>query len=355
MSKYTREQQIEIVKWAMNLQATIESEQAQISMLQNSKFRAKPLPPSHQKAQPIQPNYPTAQKSNYSFSNHIQNDKSFIGKLFSKKGIIAIVVAIVVGNILGIVLQGVGAKIHFFGVIGMLIMTICGFIIPACVIVFIIKYVEYLGKRKEYNNQLANSPEYLNARAEAERVAKQQEADNQKKLDEQYETAMATYNSTLENYNSELAEYESKKKIELSILNQDLSLNINALTELYDTTLLIPKNNRALNELIWMYEDMSTSEHDFERALDMLNANKQIANTEDIKSQMSNLTNVMYQGLTEVLNSIDYSNYQLDEINNNLGKVRRDINLGNIAAASQRHGVNKNIKNTNSKLDNLLK
>ena len=41
MSQYTKQQQLEIVQGAMNLQATIESEQARISTLQRSSFKAK--------------------------------------------------------------------------------------------------------------------------------------------------------------------------------------------------------------------------------------------------------------------------------------------------------------------------
>ena len=355
MSKYTREEQIQIVEWAMHLTATIESEKLQIENLNDSEFKAKPLPPSKQKAQPIQPIYPTPQKTNYSFKNHLSNDTSFIGKLLTKKGIIFVVIALVVGGIIGIILQALSAKVPILGILGILISALCFLIIPAYVILAIVKYVEYLGKRGEFNKQLANTPEYLQARAEAERVAKAQEAENQKRLDEQYENAMVKYNSTLEVYNNELAEFENKKNIELSILNQDLTENTQALRGLYESTKLIPTTTRELNELIWIYDDMSSSEHDFERALDMLIANKQLANTAAIMGQVREMTHVMYQGFSEVLSGIDYSNYQLEDISNNLGKVRRDINLGNIAAISQRHKTNKNINITNAKLEEMMK
>ena len=355
MSKFTREEQIQIVQWAMNLTATIESEQAQIYTIENSCFRAKPLPPSKQTAQTIQPNYPTPQKSNYAFKDHIKNDTSLIGKIFSKKGIIAVIVTLIGGNILGAILEALGRKFSIFFYLGFLLHIICALIIPACVVTAIIKYVEYSQKRKEYNKELANNPEYLEARTKAERTAQEQQDENQKKLDEQYKNAMVKYDATVEVYNKELAEFEAKKKIELNILNQDLSSNINALTELYDTTLLIPKNNRALNQLVWFYNDMSTSEHDFERSLDVLNAQNMQDALKSVNEKVDTLTNVTYQGFSEVLSGIDYSNYQLDEINNNLGKVRRDINIGNAAAITQRRKMNKNIKSTNAKLDELLK
>ena len=100
---------------------------------------------------------------------------------------------------------------------------------------------------------------------------------------------------------------------------------------------------------------MSTSEHDFERSLDVLNAQNMQDALKSVNEKVDTLTNVTYQGFSEVLSGIDYSNYQLDEINNNLGKVRRDINIGNAAAITQRRKMNKNIKSTNAKLDELLK
>ena len=355
MSKYTREEQIQIVQWAMNLTATINSEKDQIDEISSDEFRMKPLPPTHQKAQTVKPNYPSPQKSNYTFSEHIKKDASFIAKLFTKKGIIAAIAVLVGGNVLGAILEALGYKVSLFFYLGVLLHIVSALIIPAYGVMAIIKYVEYSQKRREYNKQLENTPEYLEARAEAEKIAKEQEQANQNELDIQYKKAMVEYNSSVEVYKKELAEYEKKKEIELSILNQDLSENVKTLRELYEATHLIPNTVRALNELIWIYDDMSSSEHDFERALDMLIANKQLAKQADILNQMNNMTTVMYQGFSEVLNGIDYNNYQLDEINNNLGKVRRDINIGNVAAVSQRHKMNKNIGSTNAKLDEMLK
>ena len=165
---------------------------------------------------------------------------------------------------------------------------------------------------------------------------------------------MSDYNTALAQYNTELNEWESKRSIKLSILNEDLSLNKQALAELYDSTLLIPKNNRSLNQLVYLYDDMSTSEHDFERSLDMLNANMQLAKTEQINQQMSNMTSVMYQGFSATLEAIDYGNSELDEIRGTLGKVRRDMNIANVGAAVQRRNLRKEVKATNSKLDDIL-
>ena len=357
MSQYTKQQQLEIVQGAMNLQATIESEQARISTLQRSSFKAKPLPPVHQKAKPVQPHYPPIPQTNMKFLDYIQNDTPFFSKLFSKKGILAVAVALFFGMILNIVLLSGSNTL----VLGLLVTVLCVLLIPAYIILFGYKYYQFIEKRKEINRQLGSAPEYLSARAEAERVAKQQEEDNQRKLDEQFEKATIEYQSVLEQYNQDLAEYEHKKSIELSILNQDLEANIDALAELYDTTRLIPKNNRSLYDLVWIYNDMNSSEHEFERSLDTLNADKQQTQTEELKKQVNDLTSVTSRGFAEVLDGIDYSNYQLEgmndqlsDVNYNLGKVRRDINLGNLAAAAQRHSTNKKVKEANAKLDDLL-
>ncbi|MBQ6380364.1 MAG: hypothetical protein IJJ41_02020 [Clostridia bacterium] len=327
MSKYSKEEQVEIVKTAMNLQATIESEQAQISSIQKESFKLKPAEPTHQKARPVNVNYPVAPKSSYTFTEHINNDSSFLGKMFTTKGLI---------------------------IDGIICVLTMGIAIPVFAILFIVKFFEYSSKRSEFNKQLANTPEYLQARAEAERVASEEQARLQQQLDDKYAVEMSDYNTALAQYNTELNEWESKRSIKLSILNEDLSLNKQALAELYDSTLLIPKNNRSLNQLVYLYDDMSTSEHDFERSLDMLNANMQLAKTEQINQQMSNMTSVMYQGFSATLEAIDYGNSELDEIRGTLGKVRRDMNIANVGAAVQRRNLRKEVKATNSKLDDIL-
>ena len=326
-SKYTKDEQVLIVQQAMNLQATIESEQAQIKTIQNQTFRLQPAEPKHEVATPVSVNYPAAPKSSYSFSDHIKNDNSFLGKLFSKTGLIISVVV----------------SIFTFGF---------GFIVLG--ILFLVKYFEYLEKRNEFNKQLANTPEYLKAKEEAEKLAKDEQETKQQQLDESYSTAMVKYNQELEQYNDELADWETKKSIKLSILQDDLQANKEALSELYDSTMLIPKHNRALNQLVWLYDDMSSSQHDFEQSLDCLYKDRQIAESEQINKQMGDMTNMMYQGFSATLEAIDYGNSELDEIRGTLGKVRRDMNIANVGAAVQRRNLKKEVKATNSKLNEVF-
>ena len=63
--------------------------------------------------------------------------------------------------------------------------------------------------RSEFNKQHANTPEYLQARAEAEKVASDEQARNQQQLDEKYSVEMSEYNTALAKYNTELNEWES--------------------------------------------------------------------------------------------------------------------------------------------------
>lgn len=327
MSKYTKEEQVAIVEQAMNLQATIESEQAQISNLNRQSFRLAPAEPTRKTAQPVKANYPAAPKTNYSFSDHINNDKSFFGKMFTTKGLIICAIA----------------SLLTFG-FGFVVVGVC----------FVVEYFQYMGKRSEFNKQLANTPEYLQAKAEAEKIANDEQLRVQATFDEEYSTAMIKYNQELEQYNNELVDWETKKSIKLSILQDDLEANKEALSELYDSTMLIPKHNRALNQLVFLYDNMSSSEHDFERALDMLNADRQIAESEQINKQMGDMTNMMYQGFSATLEAIDYGNSELDEIRGTLGKVRRDMNIANVGAAVQRRNLRKEVKATNSKIDDII-
>lgn len=332
MSKYTKDEQVKIIGWAMNLEAAIQSEKAQLSSLRNMMFKPKPNPPSAPET--IQPDYPKMPK--VSFSNYLKDNTSTIGKLLSKQNIIKIVIALIVLEIIGNILMATPLS-----AIGIIISTVSWFIVPAVGGLYIKEYFEFLKNRKELSNKLAqNTPEYIKAYNEAERLAKEkQEALNLRyaKDKEKYETQIVPM------YNQELSNWNASQEMKINVISDDLNANLDAQESLYNETKLIPKNNRSLNDLIWIYEDMSTSEHDLERAIDMLNANKQLAQSNQIKEAVNNMNNNMQNSFSAVYCAIENGNDIALEINDRLGKTRRDMNIGNIVSTVQRHNINKKL------------
>jgi len=332
MSKYTKDEQIQIVGWAMNLEAAIQSEKAQLSALRNMRFKSKPTPPATPET--VKPNYPKAPK--ISFSNYLKDDTSTIGKLLTKQNIIKIVIALIVLEIIGAILSATALS-----GIGILISVVSWFIVPAVGGLYVKEYLEFLKNRKELSNKLAeNTPEYVTAYNEAERIAKEK----QESLNLQYEKEKEKYETQLiPMYNQELSNWEASQEMKINIISDDLNANLNAQENLYNETKLVPKNNRSLNDLIWIYEDMSTSEHDFERAIDMLNANKQLAQSQQIESAIHNMNNNMQNSFSAVYYAIENGNDIAEEINNKLGKTRRDMNISNIVSTVQRHNIKKKL------------
>ncbi|MBR7071488.1 MAG: hypothetical protein IKI29_04940, partial [Clostridia bacterium] len=188
MSKFTKEEQTEIVRWALNLEAAIESEQTELSRLRNERFRSCPSAPErkiiNQTVQHVKPKYPEAPKTNYSFTQYLEEDlkgnKSIFSKIYSShpfvRGIILQVICCVLlgvfvalGN-LGNGALGVIMKIFYIPAI------VCGagsgLMFPGAIVYWFMKKSDYKKKRSELNAALAKQPEYVNARIAAERKAK---------------------------------------------------------------------------------------------------------------------------------------------------------------------------------------
>ena len=77
MSKSTKEEQTEIVRWALNFMVAIESEQKELDRLKKEKYPSPPSAPRrkviNQKVDPVKPDYSALPKINYSFSNYLIN------------------------------------------------------------------------------------------------------------------------------------------------------------------------------------------------------------------------------------------------------------------------------------------
>ena len=127
MSKFTKDEQTEIVRWAMNLEATIQSEQAELSRLMRSRFHSAPAAPTRkvidQRVKEIKPNYPEKPKVEVDFKEFLAkeaaNSPSFFTNLFGteplKKGLTITGISIVVTFVLGsLAISGSGSDAVYY-------------------------------------------------------------------------------------------------------------------------------------------------------------------------------------------------------------------------------------------------
>lgn len=90
---------------------------------------------------------------------------------------------------------------------------------------------------------------------------------------------------------------------------------------------------------------MSTSDHDIRYATELLDRDRQRLATQEagniVRKSVGQVEQTMKVGFNAVYNAIEDGNeLQLDTINN-LSKMRRNMNTGNVIGTVQRHNTNK--------------
>lgn len=327
MSKFTQNEETEIVKSARDITATIEYEEREVKRLKSESFSEPPEPPVRkilEKAKKVEPEYPQKPKTTYKYSEYFK-EKVMKYSLPARilRGIVLILLA----------LSGIGYLI---------ILVLFGF-----------SYKNYIQKKKEMNNQLANSKEYLQAVENAEKTAqkKQKELEEkirleQEKMDKEYATQKQQYESViLPQYNDALNLWNANQERKIAIIEEEIRLNKEALDELYANTKIVSLTYRALWILSWLYNDMSTSDHDIRYATELLDRDRQRLATQEagniVRKSVGQVEQTMKVGFNAVYNAIEDGNeLQLDTINN-LSKMRRNMNTGNVIGTVQRHNTNK--------------
>lgn len=104
------------------------------------------------------------------------------------------------------------------------------------------------------------------------------------------------------------------KQAKISFVQNDLKENIDALNVLYSTTSIIPIAYRNVDKLIWLYEDMSTSEHDIERAIDLLNHKETSDLLRNMNENVNEVKGLLVVGFTAVYAAIQENNMIQTEI-----------------------------------------
>lgn len=355
MNNYTKEQQTEIIGDAVHLTAAIEEEERMLNELQSESFRPIPSAPVRrvlQQTQFFRPQYPPRPKTNLSFSEYFsEHKKDFLAN--NKKQFLIVGCILVLFFIISII----STKKLGFGLFGGGIVSV----IWLAVLYFGWKFIiSYWKTRSVLNKELAESPEYTKAIEDAEKLAAEQQkaADEelmvqQKNLDEQYQKEKDNYDNVIvPQYKREAEMWSELQAKKIAFLEEDLRINRETLKKLYDTTMLVSASYRNLELLQWIYEDMSTSDHDLRYATELLDRDRQRAATLESGSMVCRSVASMNRDLRNGLGAIyaqlergnDINEEMLDTLVNNnkqLSKVRRDMNIGTVIGTVQRHKTNK--------------
>ena len=364
MSKYTKEEQLNILQQALQLEVMIYADTQELKKLSKEKFiEAAPSEPKRRKAEvySISPDYsqlPTVPMLNKPEFNtwliNMEKTKQIkgINKLYN------LVPCGVFGLILGLCL------IFFMAyVIGSSIFVASTIFIYLC-------FAQKSNLQNNYNSVIANidninqqriqylyrRPDYIQAKMYAESIAQQQNQalieqcqQQQKQYDDEYEQAMTQYNEVLlPAYYTRKDDWIKNHEMMVQAVSDDLNDCKNSLAQLHENTKLIPLSVRAPEKMYWLYQDMSTSEHDIERAIDLLNMGIQQELLRGIQEDVRYMNQDMLEGMHAIYSEVQTGNFLLDDVKSELVKTRNHIDIGMIINASQSHNTNKQLKNLNN-------
>lgn len=334
--KFTQQEETMIVKNAMELTATILYEELEMKKTQEEKFRPMPSAPVRKilsQPTPISPQYPKAPKTMYKYSDYIKEKWEPIkSKIASKK--ILFISALIVLAIICIICP------YILG----LILGLDMFILPALAIT----YYNYIQKRKSLNQQLSQSDEYQQAVKEAEEKAAEQTKlavekvqKEQEDLDAKYEAEMEQYNNvTIPQYNEEQIVWSSIREKKIAFLDEEINYNKEALNEVYDKSKLISIRYRELWILKWLYDDMSSADHDIRYATELLDRERQLFATNEMTNRTEAAINAMRSTMEDsmdaVYDAIEHGNSLQEQSIDVLSKTRRDANIGTLIGTVQR-------------------
>lgn len=123
---------------------------------------------------------------------------------------------------------------------------------------------------KKRKKEIAESPAYVQAKAEADKIAQQKQEAIDVDLRKQYEKEKAHYDTVImPQYKEELAAWTAEQNKKIQAVADKLEANRRAQSEVYETSKIIPMQYRSVEALTYIYKLMSTSEYDLKEAVAM--------------------------------------------------------------------------------------
>lgn len=123
--------------------------------------------------------------------------------------------------------------------------------------------------------------------------------------------------AAIEAWCNEQAAWMQTKQAKIAFVQNDLKENMEALDVLYTTTKLIPSTYRSIDKLLWLHEDMSSSEHDIERAIDLYNHKETSDLLRSMNENVDEVKAALAVGFTAVYSAIQENNAIQAEILSN--------------------------------------
>ena len=178
--------------------------------------------------------------------------------------------------------------------------------------------------------QIRNSDEYRKQCADAQAAAGEQ----QRRFDEEYEKALAEYESVLlPKYQAERSAWAAEHQAQIEKMEQELAQLKQELATLYGQTRIVPAQYRDAYALQYIYDMISTSDYDVRQAIDSFDKNEQ-RRLDIMRLQEQQQANALAMEQNDLL----------DRQNTIAAKARRDANIAAVVGTVQRHNTNKTIK-----------
>lgn len=308
MSTYTHEEELGIVKTAMDLTATIQILEEELDKLRSQFYKAPPAAPQREVLQrkEFAPVYPQPPK--YTVSEYVKERPYLMLLLITPL---------------------------FWGVI-----------------------FGYFYFKKKATEAFYASEEFMKAKeAEDKRIADlQKEHDEyllseQAKLDEKYRKEKEHFDTvTIPEYEAARDTWNAIHDKKIEVLEDELSENESALETLYVESKLVSSTYRELWILQWLYEDMSTSDHDIRYATELFDRERQRNATMDAgrmsAKAIERMDGNMRSGFSMLYNAIEEGNEINSQVLDGVSKTRRDMNIANVVGTVQRHNISKNTNQT---------
>lgn len=352
MSKYSQEEQSNIVGMAAELEVAIITENEELSSLKAEKRSLPEGPKMKVVKEPQYVKQAIPKNRNELFEIWVRENGGFLKILFLHNYLLF---KIILSTVLA-----VGGMIILFLFVNLYIglpLNVTGFLIALVLLSILFTFVLII--KSTIENKYNNSDSYKKSVAQAT-DAVNKELYNAYLVN--YQAAANEYNEAVHRYNTEILpkaqkEYSAWNKshnAKIAFVENDLKDNMDALSTLYTSTQLIPSSYRTIDRLTWLYEDMSTSEHDIERAIDLLNSKEIKEELINIQGHVEDLRKDIRAGFVGVYEAIQVGNAIQSEMLSNLDAIRKSARIGNFVNVGnllQNHNRNKMLSQINETIN----
>lgn len=374
MSNFTKDDQTKVVKQAMELENAILKGQRELSQLERETFKSapdKPIKKVARRVPPVTPDYSALPKVDYTFEAFLEDASKahplnkLLYKIFSVHPFIRSLIILAISFFLFISSFAYNA----FNTVGIIAM-IGGFAPYVALAYWRTNKSAYEKRIEGLKAALPQTPEYIQAKAEADRIAQEKQAaidedlkNQQANFDSQYAKEKEQYDTVvLPKYQAELSAWTTEHDKKIKAVKDKLDADCRAQSELYATTKIIPMQYRDIEALTYLYQLMSTSDYDLKEAVDMYDKELQRQQeAERIRQEGQRVAALQRANalaeeqnyrlgqqndlLDEQNRFLNEQNYLQHEQNEIAEKQRADDRRREIETEYHRHQIRKNLKN----------